>query len=867
MQMSNDEPNQSGVVRQDDLAECDRQQIHILGQIQPFGVLIAVSSDWIISHVSENCAEILNKPPGEVLGSPLAEHIDSGTLHELRNGMANLRSAEGSARIAGTTIGARTSRYDVTCHVSKSNILFEFEPASNPEAGEANIAFIRGAMARLNKIDSLQGVLDYSVRLLQRITGFDRVMAYKFLADGSGEVVAEARNADVDSFLGLRYPASDIPKQARALYVLNPIRSIADVAAEQVDIVPPANLKGERLDLSQSVLRSVAPIHLEYLRNMGVAASMSASIIRDGELWGLFACHHHTPLLLSPLDRNAVELFGQLVSLLLQQRAQQQAFEDAQKAELAHQRILSLIAAKGRSTDQFQALLPEFRQMIEQDGIAICVGGVVILDGATPSKEEITGLLRILNAGDASEIAAIESISSIYPQAKDFVDRAAGLLAIPVSRTPRDYLIFFRREIARSIVWAGNPDKAATLEQGSIRISPRKSFAAYRQMVSGRCEPWTGSEVRLANALRTTLLEVVLKLTDAADEHRRKSMEKQELLISELNHRVRNLLGLVRGLINQTKMGAVSTEQYVNVLDQRVQALARAHDQITKQNWSPGSLRSLIELEADAYVQSAASRIRVSGPDVLLQPVAFSAMALVVHELMTNAAKYGALCDGSGTVDVTLETDPAGQLTMTWVESGGPPVKEPNRRGFGTTIIERSIPFELKGRSDVSYARDGLRAGLVIPAQYVVAATETNSGAAASKDQRDSQMKTGDVGEMPARVLLVEDNIILAMDAEGFLLELGAKTVEVVPSVDQAIEALNRQKPDLGFLDVNLGNETSLAVADWLKKNGVPYLFATGYGDQAVLGSAHENVPRISKPYDQHSIRAAILDALARKAV
>ncbi len=698
-----------------DLTNCDQEPIHLLGTIQDHGYLLALSPDWLTCFASANIAELLGRTPDDIIGRPLAEIFSAEKVHDLRNGLQYFHAQQSVQHLADFIDGHGGGRFDAALHTSGAYIVIEFEPAADSEQDRKAGDMARMAISRLQPVKEVGKLFDQAVRYVQMITGYDRVMAYRFLDDGAGEVVSEARRAGMEPFLGLRYPASDIPSQARALYIKNPIRYIADVGSAPVPLVPPRGPSGEILDLSLSPLRSVSPIHIEYLTNMGVGSSMSISIIRDGRLWGLFACHHNGPKRLSGALRNAADLFGQMFSLTLENKERTEALRDEARIEQLHARLLSTIADQGSEIEQLRGLAPEFRKLIACDGLAICVGGGIVLAGRTPTEEEMLGVLRFLNRTGVGSVFHTYALGKIYEPAEEFVSRAAGLLAIPISRSPRDYLVFFRQEIARSIQWAGNPEKPAEVGPNGIRLTPRKSFEAYREIVSGQSEPWTSGEIRLAAALRTTLLEVVLKLNDAVSRERKQSLERQELLISELNHRVRNLLGLVRGLISHGKGSAVTTEDFVDVLDHRIQALARAHDQITQQNWSPGSVRQLIEREGEAFLLDNADRVRISGEDVFLQPIALSTLALVIHELMTNSAKYGALCDRAGALEIGLSRDPVGQLVIDWLERGGPPVTTPARRGFGSTIIERSIPFDLKGEAAVHYELSGLAGALQDP--------------------------------------------------------------------------------------------------------------------------------------------------------
>ena len=467
--------------------------------------------------------------------------------------------------------------------------------------------------------------------------------------------------------------------------------------------------------------------------------------------------------------------------------------------------------------------------------------------------------MQFLNRTTAGTVFATHDLGSVHEPARGFAERAAGLMSIPVSRTPRDHIVFFRREMARAVTWAGAPVKVVTIGEDGPRLSPRKSFEAWREVVRGQSTPWSDPEIRIADSLRVTFLEVILRLSDMAETERRSAGERQELLIAELNHRVRNILGLIRGLISQTRGGTLSVTEFAGVLGSRVQALARAHDQITADQWGPAPLRLLIEAEAAAYLNDKVSRLSMTGPDLLLQPQAFSTLALVIHELITNSAKYGALCGQLGRVEVAWSLDASGALVIDWVETGGPAVQAPTRRGFGSTIIERSIPHDLKGEASVRYHLAGLSAHLVVPAHFVV-----EKGRAAPRLEEIQAVAVAPQGpvRLVGRALLVEDNMIIALDAEEMLLSLGAEWVDTASGVDEALRLIESARPDFAVLDVNLGDGMSFAVADRLAALDVPYVFASGYGEDASFPDAHAGAPVVKKPYTAESLGAAIIQRL-----
>ena len=835
-----------------DLTNCDREPIHIPGSVQPFGALLALLSDFTIAIASENTRTHFGIDRTDLLRRPIAEVFCADAIRKIRERIDYLSGPDAVERMFGVVLQDGGKPFDLAIHFSGAYLIVEAEPSViEPDVNFGEM--VRLMLGRVRKAKTLTELAQDAARQMKILSGFDRVMVYRFHPDGSGEVIAEVAAAGLESFMGLHYPASDIPKQARALYQRNWLRIISDVNATPVPLVADATHSAELLDLSMSVLRSVSPIHIEYLRNMGVTASMSVSILRDGELWGLFACHHYSSAHHIAFERRtAAELFGQMFSWILEGREREDNVTYEARAHKIQERLMESAANHAHSARAIADFIPEYRKMIDCDGIAVWSDDRLTLDGQTPTESEVQELIRFINRTSPGRIVATAEIARLYAAGESFRDRAAGFLAIPISRTPRDCLIFFRREILRSVNWAGAPDKV--YEEGPLgpRLTPRKSFELWQETVRGQSKPWSKAELSIAESLRITLLEVILQLADLAARERRAAEERQELMIAELNHRVRNILSLVRALVTQSKQSAGSLEEFASIVGGRIQALARAHDQITNLNWAPVALRSLVESEAGAYLGERAERISMSGPNVALDPKAFATLALVVHEMMTNSAKYGALADSTGQVEVVWKVDPNSSLVIDWKERGGPPVQPPSRRGFGTTIIERSIPFDLKGETELRFDLLGVQARFTIPPQFV----QLFSGLADSPTRIEQQEDTGP--PLSGTALIVEDNLIIAMNAEVILLQLGARHVETAASVGEALRAIERAAPSFAMLDLNLGAENSLAVGEALHTLGVPFIFATGYGERAPIPDALADVPVIQKPYTLEVVETAL---------
>ncbi|EQB17992.1 chemotaxis protein CheY [Novosphingobium lindaniclasticum LE124] len=839
-----------------DLNTCDLEPIHIIGRIQSFGWLLSFSSDWIINHVSANCEDLFEVSPRDMVGLPATQFLSPNALHDVRTRLQILGGASTVERVFEVDLRGDGRLFDMAVHVSGRSYVLEIEPHEGGRRRDF-VSYVRPMIDRMRQSTSIEQLCASAARHLRGLTGFDRVMVYRFEGDGAGEVVAESLNGMVDSFKGLHFPASDIPAQARRLYTRNLLRIISDVDDPTVEIHPTTDPNGDPLDLSMSGLRAVSPIHVEYLRNMGVKASMSVSIIRRGKLWGLMACHHYSPLRLSYSVRTASELFGEFFAYLLEQKETDFALAQRTASMRLHDEMMSRVAAGGSLLEAFEDFSDSIARVIPFDGVIGWVDGQFRSHGSVPNQVQFSELARFLNTAGASTVWSTDAIGSVFAPAREWSDRAAGLLALPVSRSPRDYIVLFRREQLREVNWAGNPEKSIELGPLGARLTPRKSFEIWKEERRGHSRPWTEEETLAADALRITLLEVVLRLADAVHAEREQATRQQDVLIAELNHRVRNILNLIRGLVTQSKEGAATIDEFAEIVGSRIHALARAHDQVTLKDWTPSSLYDLIRTEAAAYAAGNADRVAIDGPDALIAPSAFTTLALVFHELMTNSCKYGALSDSRGTVTITLSRDDDGSLEIDWREADGPPVKTPTRRGFGSTIIERTIPHELGGSASVIYPQEGLKALFLLPAEHV-ASFETPSPSE-HPPAVDMAVSDGLAGALKqGTALIVEDNIIIAMEAEDVLRGLGFADCRIAGSVSAAMALVETGQVSFAMLDINLGRDTSEPVAHALEERGVPFIFASGYGERSLLTGTFKDAPVVTKPYGEREVRAAI---------
>ncbi|WP_294391802.1 HWE histidine kinase domain-containing protein [uncultured Sphingomonas sp.] len=842
-----------------DLTNCDREPIHLLGAIQPVGFLVVVSTDWIVARASANVATFLGVAPTSMIGNLLADFVPHQLVHDLRNRIAYLGLPDTVERVFGCQLREGGDTFDIAVHFSGGQIVIEAEPGVQSN-GDAT-GTVRAMMTRLDGQPDLTAFYREGARQVRALLGYDRVMVYKFARDGAGEVIAEAAKPGIGSFKGLHYPASDIPVQARALYKRNLLRVIRDVNATPVRIVPELDEHRRPLDLSLSVLRSVSPIHIEYLKNMGVEASLSISIVVDDELWGLFACHHYSPRAPTFERRSVSELFAQMFSMRLESRERRALVEYERRARDISDQLLGAVASDETLLNDPDWLADILTSTIPADGVGVWINGSYAFSGVTPPTDDFRRIIRALNGTAAGKVYSTDHIGSLVDRAEPFASQAAGLLAIPISRAPRDYVVLFRKEMRDSVRWAGDPHKPVQFGPNGPRLTPRESFAEWQELVEGRSRPFTPSELRVAETLRATLIEVVLRLADEAAAQRHQANARQELLIAELNHRVRNILGVIRGLIRQSQPDENAVRDFVKVVDGRIHALARAHNQITDDHWGPAPLQALIDAEAGAFAANKESAIISDGPPVLLNPQAYSTMALVIHELVTNSTKYGSLSD-NGEVHIRWQRNGDKSLVFTWQESGGPPVAKPTRKGFGTTIVERSVPYDLGGTAEIHYDPTGVHARFCIPARHV-SERRTFAGPAVKLPHPRPHHPAPIKPDLLANrsVLLVEDSLIIALDAEDILTRFGA-TIATASTPAAAHDTLDDLTPDFAILDINLGDQTSFGIADRLQDQGVPFFFASGYGEQAKLPDEHRARMVVQKPYTTENIARAVEELL-----
>ena len=545
------------------LANCEDEPIHLPGAIQPHGALIALDGQGRVLGLSDNLGTLLGIAPS--LGEPLAEaEVGPGVLSMLAEGLAE----EGPWV---NSVEARINRrfFDVIGHSHDGVRYLEFERRAAGSASFTTFALnAQRLVSQLQLRNEVESLLVSVTEEVRRMTGYDRVMAYRFNEDDSGEVVAESRREDLESYLGQRYPASDIPAQARRLYLQNPVRLIGDAAYQPVAVRPALNPgSGKPFDLSFSVLRSVSPIHCEYLANMGVRASMSISIVVGGRLWGLLSCHHMSPKVVPYPIRMSFQVFSQVCSALVERLEQSRISELLRQASDRQQALLrrtrdsdDLLSALSRPGASVADLLP-------------CDGAVVMLGGRASSiggdfEELAVSIVTQLQQDDDLDLFHSDRRLEL-PDGRQHDPRYCGVMAIRFHRQESGWIVWLRLEQVHRIRWGGKPEKIVSTGPSGPRLTPRGSFEAWEEVVRGRSMPWTGIDLSIAEKLRTELVELCLNRAGEIDRMRQR-------LIAVLGHDLRNPLqsiSMAAAMLSSSDVRNAELRQHITYSSSRMERL------------------------------------------------------------------------------------------------------------------------------------------------------------------------------------------------------------------------------------------------------------------------------------------------------
>ena len=495
-----------------DLTNCDTEPIHIPGKIQSHGFLVAVDSSMqIITYISENIAQFVSPQPKEYLGLSVDVLNQALGLDNKQLSLGQFIKLGGSNKscesLNPVLLEIAGKHYNLVISVSGNNHILEFETVSSSLDIDIQKTIGRSVSEILSG-KNLHSLLVNAAEEVKKIISYDRVMVYKFNEEGHGEVVAEVKNDDLEPWLGLHYPATDIPKQARDLYKINLTRIIADVHTENSAILTYETEKP--LDLTHSVLRAVSPIHIQYLKNMGVVSSFSISLIAHGELWGLIACHNYSPRFINYKGRDAATLIGQILSSALEYRQDEEDTEKSNRLNKAADELARYIEKENYITDALTTKDVTVKDITNATGVVLMFDNQIITLGDTPEEAELTEIKKWLTSNMGESIYHTHRFPEIFTPARAYSAKASGILACMLSKEMAEMIIWFKPEQLKTINWAGNPDKPVEDNgSGIMQLSPRKSFDSWSQLVKLTSERWTNEELKAVVKVREQVIYAV----------------------------------------------------------------------------------------------------------------------------------------------------------------------------------------------------------------------------------------------------------------------------------------------------------------------------------------------------------------------
>ncbi len=835
------------------IENCESIPINTVGTIQPVGFLLATDMRAEeITHVSENMSELAGTTPSQLLGTSPSTLLGSETVHAIRNiaGHSTIRSQR--EYVTTTPIGDADHEFDISMYAANHRLIIELQPhvveGRNPASAVSAAKRIINLLSQTASVDEL---LELAVDHLRHFSGYDRLKAYRFLPDGAGEIAAESRSATVDSFLGLRFPAVDIPESARALYAKTPIRVISSVDAPASPIVSSDEL-GEPLDLGLAVLRGCIPVHTQYLHNMGVRATLSVPIVVGGEMWGLFAFHHYEDRAPSAMTTLSLELLGRSLSMMIESHIERDEADRRRSATALASSFFVMDDSPEGFAAHWDSAKNDLIDLIDCDGVALVGRLDVLASGSCPPHDAIRESVNAMMRGsddDRSPIA-FTGLSTEFPTIDD-LDGGALVLRKPIPFV--DAIVFFRDPLHQQIRWAGQTTKDIEVVEAGLRLVPRASFEEYLESIEGHCEDWSYQDIQMADAL-----QLAFHRAQSSGELQVAHRDRLGLMVRELNHRVRNILALVSSLMRQSEAGAATVEDFVLTLGDRISALAGAHDLLTQNEWRPVQLVDLAARSLKPYLVDSPTRIDVSGPAFAVTPDVAHILVLVLHELASNAAKYGALSVPEGRVALAWELG-SEELTITWQETGGPTVLNEPAEGLGTSIIRNALAFEFNARSTLAFEPSGVSAEFILPWTVI---TLANSSEVPTTDVRERATAMTE----SLQLLIVEDDFLISRETASTVTRFGLPKPMEVSSVTAALQAIRENVFDLVLLDANLSGEFSGPVATELGNLNIPFVFITGYGsqDQELQPFAHRQI--LTKPLREDRLRQVVAEVAEEKA-
>lgn len=702
------------------LTTCDTEPIHIPGSIQNHGFLIALNKDLIVKYCSDNISSFLDVSAQQLLGNHLGE-IDvfkNETGQDLESLIRFAIQQDLLSVQNGFSYQLNNQAFNLIVHFHNDFHIIDFEPAISNLTHDLQ-SLVGRSLSEILSDKKIDNLLDNVAHQIKKIIGYDRVMVYKFHDDGHGEVVAEAKSDNFDSWLGLHYPASDIPKQARELYKINLVRLIADVNTMPSALVTQAvDGKAVPLDLTHSTIRAVSPIHIQYLKNMGVASSFSVSILDRDNLWGLIACHSYTPRFINYRERESAKLVGQVLSSAISFREQE---EDQQHVAEHRQAVDTITRYLLRNIEVQEALINQecsLKDVLDCGGAALFYENKLYVTGNVPDDIFINKLVDWL--GDRTYLDGFYTTNKLvddFPLAGKNKLTASGLLACRLGKDLKEYMLWFRPEVKTLVKWAGNPEKIVNEdEKGILHISPRNSFNEWSQQVELSAISWKKHELEAAISLRD---EVNYAISRKANELRivneklRAAYEELDAFSYTISHDLKNPLATIKSYSQLIKKGDRSMDKVIMMaerIDVGTQKMQSMIDEVLAYSKVGQSKVQKHEINMQKLLSDLRDDLLVanSHPNLIIEikdtPAVVGDQLMVLQvfsNVVGNAVKY------SSKVDFP-------KVTVSGTKNDTEIVYAISDNGIGIPKEENDRIFELFSRASGSKGFEGTGVGLSI---------------------------------------------------------------------------------------------------------------------------------------------------------
>jgi chemotaxis family two-component system sensor kinase Cph1 len=703
-----------------DLTNCDREPIHIPGKIQSHGFLIAIGEEFNIIGCSENIQKFIGITADQCLGKPISiideyvgKSIGSSFIVQL---IQLYTTSRGFVPTNPYPIEIGSLHYNVIVCKHDTGYLIEFENEISDLDCDISHNLGHSLSEILNDTD-LSKLLDNAANEIKKIIGYDRVMVYRFHEDDHGEVIVDAKNDGLESLLHIHYPASDIPKQARQLYIKNLTRIIADVNAETSNIIATGSTMSTSFDLTHSSLRAVSPVHIQYLKNMGVESSFSISIIHKEKLWGLIACHNYSPRFINYKQRTASRLISQVLSSALSYK--QMELDQIRVSNL--QSSVEVLSKQLLRNDTVDRALFEHDVKIlhvtESTGAVLYFDNQIYKCGITPDDEFLKDLRIWLNEYIQPDVFSTDHLPQQNPLAIPYKDCASGMLVCRLSKELGEYMIWFKPERISTVTWAGNPEKPVKIdEHGITHISPRESFAKWSQTIELTSEPWKKEDIKCAMLLMD---EVSFAISRKANEIRtlneriKKAYEELDAFSYTISHDLKNPISSIKGYSQLLSRNTSLDEQALRMVN-RIEAGADKmkgmvgevlhYSLIGKVTREPSLIKMdilLNDIRDELLIAANNPALRI---DILntLDLVGDPTMVMqVFSNLLNNAVKYS---KDAAFPEVTVASEETAEAIVYAIRDNG----------IGIEAGDHSKIFELFRRSDRVKDYDGTGVGLSI---------------------------------------------------------------------------------------------------------------------------------------------------------